>query len=1291
MFLANVKPSVFVSATTADLRTTREIVNRALNTLGCLPIEQSLFSTSSYVDVRVLLRKKIQTCQAVIHIAGLRYGREPNPETIPTSRQRRSYTQMEFDLARELKKPLYVFVCADDYSYDHPRSGIDSTEEDAELLELQRIHRQQLSASGCTYHRVATHEELTSRVRELETRLDELRRHIRFVQLAAIVLILAVIGLCVGLAVMIRGNNAVVIDNQNSLSIKQDESLGLLKLILEKQSNIDSSQLSVDRDPVVGNPEDNYLMQSLETGLSAETIKAVLAQYKESTDLTQQADVALVQRRFEDSERLYRQAAEQKLKQLDQATIAVAEDELGEGKSAVFQGDYVKAGEVLERAVRRIEDLPKGRETAYKLWADTQFYIGYNASSRCRISQSESERVSHALLAQAAYEKSLLYYNREAFPMNWAIRKNNLGIVLQSQAEIASGGERTRLLTEAIQSFRLALEVRTRETFPTDWARTQNNLGNLFSKQAEFATGSERKRLFNEAIQAYQMALTILSRETLPSDWANTQNHLGFVYRNLGEDATRSEQTRLFDAASQAYQRALDVRTRETIPTDWAQTQHDLGMLFSAQAEVATGSEQSRLLDAAYQSYQRALEVRTRELLPSDWAWTQNNLGIVLRYQANLATDTEKSQLFADAFQAFQNALEIHTRDNFPIAWAKTQRNLGRLYYDQGKSAKGQDRDPLLEQARNAYQHALEIYTREDFPTDWAKTQQNLGYLLYFQARLASGPQQAQLFVDAVQAFQQAIQIYTREDFPTAWARTQRTLGIVLDRQSRLDTGPDQSRLMAEAVHAYQRALEVYAREEFPIQWSATRSELARTQRRLGQVLEDQVKTVTEPDQTRLITEAIQEYHQSLEVYTREDFPSEWATTRIDLARTQQTLAKLLSDQAKAVAGPDQTRLIAGAIQAYQDSLQIYTRENFPKEWAQTQSDLGILFHIQAKSADGQERARLLDEAVQAFQNALEIATRESYPAAWATIQTNMSAVFVDQIELARASERSLLVDKAIQACKHALEFFTRETSPKNWAQLQHNLGLLFHYQAKFATDDEQTVLFFAAVQAYRHALEIRTQESFPHDWAITQQNLGIVFFDQGRLATGAQQTQLYGEAANCYEALLRYQPDQTVFNSCVSLYAEELGDFEKVHQLLSDWLKDHPEDIRNQMNLLENHLVTERFKDCLTQSDILRQSLARPEYARYEAVRQVLEAMTFLVLNEPGDSRQRIQELSVFLERQSPEFKLGWSWKGMKRFLEVSQNEQVMSKRERLQSILDAVSQPDQPSIMAKVTKLTE
>ena len=117
-------PKVFISATSGDLRRIRQIVKEALLTINCHPVEQTNFEPD-WRTVEGMLRGKIEGCQALIHIAGMRYGAEPDPATLPPGTVRRSYTQMEYAIGCQLHEQrgdagfrVYTFICPEDFPYD---------------------------------------------------------------------------------------------------------------------------------------------------------------------------------------------------------------------------------------------------------------------------------------------------------------------------------------------------------------------------------------------------------------------------------------------------------------------------------------------------------------------------------------------------------------------------------------------------------------------------------------------------------------------------------------------------------------------------------------------------------------------------------------------------------------------------------------------------------------------------------------------------------------------------------------------------------------------------------------------------------------------------------------------------------------------------------------------------------------------------------------------------------------------------------------------------------------------
>jgi len=73
---------VFISATSDDLRSVRQTARDALLNMGCLPVVQQHF-TPDYRNVSDMLREKIADCAALNQIAGIRFGAEPDPESLP--------------------------------------------------------------------------------------------------------------------------------------------------------------------------------------------------------------------------------------------------------------------------------------------------------------------------------------------------------------------------------------------------------------------------------------------------------------------------------------------------------------------------------------------------------------------------------------------------------------------------------------------------------------------------------------------------------------------------------------------------------------------------------------------------------------------------------------------------------------------------------------------------------------------------------------------------------------------------------------------------------------------------------------------------------------------------------------------------------------------------------------------------------------------------------------------------------------------------------------------------------
>src|SRR6202043_1134613 len=158
------RAEVFISATSADLASYRQVAKEAVLTLGAHPIEEKNFPTD-YRKLQELLARRLDPCDAIIHLVGFYYGGEPKA---PPDTPRRSWTQWEYYHATqsERPKPVYRFLARETCQFDAQPT------EDAEKQRLQREHREHLrTLGGPIYYEFSTPEEL----RELILSIDELR------------------------------------------------------------------------------------------------------------------------------------------------------------------------------------------------------------------------------------------------------------------------------------------------------------------------------------------------------------------------------------------------------------------------------------------------------------------------------------------------------------------------------------------------------------------------------------------------------------------------------------------------------------------------------------------------------------------------------------------------------------------------------------------------------------------------------------------------------------------------------------------------------------------------------------------------------------------------------------------------------------------------------------------------------------------------------------------------------------------------------------------------------------
>jgi hypothetical protein len=535
-------------------------------------------------------------------------------------------------------------------------------------------------------------------------------------------------------------------------------------------------------------------------------------------------------------------------------------------------------------------------------------------------------------------------------------RRHKLSAVL-STAEQAAGADQLaahyHLATDTLDQ---AATIATAEykKHPDDrgfhdiWLQASSSATYAREREGEVAPAADSLPLLARVATECQSLAAEYTAAGNPQMSAVAQTCRAISLEQEGSRTTPDKAPALYAQAIAAYQQVLTVYTKPTLPRPWAYVQVVLGNTLLEQAEATTGPKAAALYDQATQSYNNALEIYTRSAAPEDWAYVQVNLGNELLDRGDNATGAAAQAFYDQAAQAYRNALEVFTRDASPQNWATAQMALGNALDDQSTlaptNAKALD---LLQQSVQAVHHSLEIRTKADLPQDWAAAQADLGFALNLQGqRTADAAAATALFQQASQAYQHALEVYTKTDLPQQWARMQNSLAELYIWEGERTPGKDAFDIFEAAAVSALNALEVDTQAALPERFGFA-------QTNLGNALTDAAAQSTGAPAKKLIELAIVAYNDALTVRPKADVPKEWSETQSNLGYALFIEAKqAAADPATAQQAP---ALFTQSLAAYQNALEIYTRDALPRFWAATTRRIALVHQAQGNAAAATE------------------------------------------------------------------------------------------------------------------------------------------------------------------------------------------------------------------------------------------------------------------------------------------------------------------------------------------------
>lgn len=210
------------------------------------------------------------------------------------------------------------------------------------------------------------------------------------------------------------------------------------------------------------------------------------------------------------------------------------------------------------------------------------------------------------------------------------------------------------------------------------------------------------------------------------------------------------------------------------------------------------------------------------------------------------------------------------------------------------------------------------------------------------------------------------------------------------------------------------------------------------------------------------------------------------------LEKLKETLGKVLAHYQKQGRKLEEGLLLVDAAQVanysetFAESLGYVNRavdilrsEEVPELLAQAQYRKGILLYTWAKK----DNPQFFRPSLEAFQEALKIFSREEMPDVYADIQQYLGVIYAEIPD--DVKKKSIWAGISAASFQQALAFYTKETHPYEYAMVCNNYAnALSKYPEAIHTDNLEKALFY-----YAEALMVRTPTEWPFERAATLLN----------------------------------------------------------------------------------------------------------------------------------------------------------------------------------------------------------
>ena len=592
------RPVIFLSAATRELKSARQLVANTLTFLGYEPEWEDIFDAGEG-DLLGVLRRRIDASAGVVQIIGRTYGAEPAEPDATFDRV--SYTQYEALYARQRGKKVWYLLLDDTFPADPCEP------EPEEKAQLQRGYRERVHGSNDLWHPIKDRAELESRALKLRDELAHLRRGAK--RWAALVLALLVL-VAGGVFWLNRGQHR---QDQRLIEI-DDKSDKLLQALRDFPQTLTQQQSAGEKEDDAAQQARAFAALEKKYGLPAGSLATELPRFAEQllqradTSALDRANALFVQKNFVDAERAALEAKDKALAAAGQPVHDAIEALEVAGWSAQKQIQYARALEHFRAAAALTN-----RERDSLEWARVQYAIASVLFD----------------LGRAREREPIL---REVAALHERMLGPEHSDTLRSRNDLANALRDLGKSAEAEQEYRDVLAVRERVLGPEhrDTLATRNNLAVLLQDQGKSV----------EAEQEHRAVLAVRER-TLGPEHPHTLQSRNNLANALGHQGKSAE-------AEQEYRAVLALSERVLGPEhpDTLGSRNNLATALAFQGKYAE----------AEQEYRAVLAVRERVLGPEhpDIYRSHSALAAVLQSQSK---HSEAEAIYKSVIPFFERVL----------------------------------------------------------------------------------------------------------------------------------------------------------------------------------------------------------------------------------------------------------------------------------------------------------------------------------------------------------------------------------------------------------------------------------------------------------------------------------------------------------------------------------------------------------------------------------------------------------------------------------------------------------